>query len=555
MHLKNHLRVSTRLLPFATCVLLGACSQNSFAQVDVLTYHYDNQRTGHNLSERTLTPANVNSANFGKLFTVPVDGKVDAEPLYVSNLRIGNQGNHNVVFTATEHDSVYAFNADTGAVYWKVSLLKTGETPSDPLACTQVIPEIGVTATPVISRRVGPNGTIYVVAMSKDAGGNYYQRIHALDLATGVEELNGPVDIQATYPGNGDSSNGTVDVFNPKQHEDRAALLLSNGVIYTSWTSHCDHKPYTGWTIGYNQWTLRQTSVFDFDANGSEGSIWGSGGGPVSDLFGNLYYQVANGTFDTTLNAQGFPSQGNYGNAFVKVTPQLWRQPNASLRPTDYWTMYNTVAESAQDVDLGSGGPMLFDVTDEFGRVHHLGTGAGKDKSIYVFDRGNMGKFNPANNSNIYQELPNVLNGKEYGSPAIFNNTVYYGSVDDELRAYRITGGKLAPLPYSTTQRVFPFPGTTPSVSADGTNNGIVWAFDNGTSGEDGMTPNAPAVLHAYDARDIGVELYNSNQAANGRDQFGIGNKFIVPTIVNGHVYVGTTDSVAVFGLLNSTAR
>ncbi len=540
------------LLPLAPVLLLTASSQVCFGQVDVLTYHYDNQRTGHNLSERILTSANVNSSTFGKLFTVPVDGKVDAEPLYVSGLPIPGQGTRNVTFAATEHDSVYAFDGDTGKVYWQVSLLKSGETPSDSVGCTQVIPEIGITSTPVISRRVGPHGTIYLVAMSKDSSGGYHQRIHALDLSTGAEELNGPVEIQASYPGTGDDSNGTLDVFDPKQHEDRAALLLSNGVVYTSWTSHCDKKPYTGWTIGYNQWTLKQSSVFDFVPNGSEGSIWASGGGTASDSMGNLYFSVANGTFDTTLNAQGFPNKADYGNAFLKLTPQLWRQPNLSLKPTDYWTMYDTVAESDKDVDLGSGGLLLFDTTDASGKIRHLGTGAGKDMNIYVFDRDNMGKFNPGGNGNVYEELFSALTGKQYASPAIFNNTIYYGSVGDVLRAYQISDGRLATSPSSVSQNSFPFPGTTPTVSASGTTSGIVWAFDNGSSGAGGMTPTVPAILHAYDASNLGTELYNSNQAPGSRDQFGLGNKFIVPTVVNGHVYVGTTNSVAVFGLLSS---
>lgn len=532
-------------------VLLAMPFHRCLAQVDVLTYHDDNQRTGQYLSERILTPANVNAAKFGKLFTVPVDGKVDAEPLYVSGLQIQGHGKQNVVFAATEHDSVYAFDASSGKVYWHVSLLKPSETPSDRRNCSQVVPEIGVTATPVIDRHAGTHGIIYVVAMSKDSNGHYHQRLHALDLSTGAEELHGPVEIQATYPGAGAEGNGHENVFDPAQHEDRAALLLSKGVVYTSWSSHCDINPYTGWTIGYNESNLKQASVFNFAPNGSEAAIWASGGGTAADDQGNLYFSVANGTFDTKLNAQGFPSKADYGNAFVKLTPEPGRSPDQSLKVTGYWTMYNTVEESDRDGDLGSGGLLLFNARDASGRTLHLGTGAGKDKNVYVFNRDHMGKFNPKDNSNIYQELPGALHGREFASPAVFGNTIYYGAVGEKLRAFRISNGKLEASPSSVTQDAFPYPGTTPVISANGNKNGIVWAYDNGSSGHEG-DDHAPAVLHAYDAGNLGKELYNSDQAANGRDHFGPGNKFIVPTVANGHVYVGTPDSVAVFGLLSN---
>ncbi len=532
--------------PSVLLILLGISSQPCSAQEDVLTYHNDHQRTGKNLSEDILTPANVKASTFGKLFTVPVDGKVDAQPLYVSNLPIPNHGDHAVVFAATEHDSVYAFDAQTGDIYWHVSLLKTGETPSDRRNCGQVIPEIGITATPVINLHVGAHGTIYLVAMSKDSSGNYHQRLHALNLSTGDEELHGPVEIQATYPGTGDEH-----VFAPGQHEDRAALLLSNGIVYTSWSSHCDIRPYTGWTIGYDQSTLKQSSVFDFAPNGSEAAIWASGGGTASDDQENLYFSVGNGTFDTTLNAQGFPDKADYGNAFVKLTPEQGHRPDQSLHLADYWTMHNTLEESDKDMDLGSGGLLVFDARDSAGHVLHLGTGAGKDRNVYVFDRDHMGKFNPTNNSGIYQELPNALGGKEYASPALFANNIYYGAVDDKLRAFKVHNGKLLPSPSSVTRNTFPYPGTTPAISADGQHNAIAWAYDNGSSGHGGSHSHAPAVLYAYDANNLASELYSSNQAANGRDHFGIGNKFIVPTVVNGHVYVGTTDSVVAFGLLS----
>ena len=335
----------------------GLCSLaplNTFAQTNVLTFHNDNSRTGQNLAETILSPSNVKSSSFGKLFTVPVDGKVDAQPLYVSSVLIPGTGLRNVAYAETEHDSAYAFDADTGAIYWHVSLLGTGETPSDNRGCSQVTPEIGITATPVIDLTAGPHGTIYLVAMSKDSGANYHQRLHALDIATGAEEFGGPVDVTPTYPGSGDNSTGGHVVFDPKQYKSRPGLLLLNGTIYTGWGSHCDIRPYTGWLVGYNQLTLQQNYVFNFAPNGSEAALWGSGGGIAADSSGNIFVQVANGTFDTTLDAQGFPNRGDYGNAFVKLAVS-----GGQLVAQDYWTMNNTVSESSADEDLGSGGLIL----------------------------------------------------------------------------------------------------------------------------------------------------------------------------------------------------
>jgi hypothetical protein len=519
--------------------LIALCPPSSRAQTSVLTFHNDNSRLGQNVSETRLRPDNVNPSMFGKLFTLPVDGKVDAQPLYVAGLSFPGSGTHNVVLVATEHDSVYAFDADTSALLWQVSLLKPGETTSDVRNCGQVVPEIGITSTGVIDRAAGPHGTIYLVAMSKDGSGAYHQRFHALDLTTGAEQFNGPVEIQASYPGTGDNtSNGEV-IFDPKQYKERAALLLVNGIVYTSWTSHCDIRPYTGWTLGYDQLTLAQVRAFNFAPNGIAASVWSSGSGPAADSEGNLFFQLANGTFDTTLDSRGFPSRGDFGNAFVKLG-----QAQNSLQPLDYWTMFNTKTESDHDVDLGSGGFILFpDVTDASGQVRHLGTGAGKDANIYVFDRDNMGKFNSSGNSNLYQQLSAVLASGAFSSPAWFNGTVYYGAVGDSIKAFSLTQGRLSSAPTSMTANIFGYPGVTPSISANVASDAILWAVEN----------SSPAVLHAYDATNLANELYNSNQAPSGRDQFGPGNKFITPTIADGKVFVGTTNSVAVFGLLNGS--
>ena len=523
-------------------------------EVNVLTFHNDNLRTGQNLNESRLTPQSVNASTFGRLFSVPLDGKVDAQPLYVSNLTVKGQrpAVRDVVFAATEHDSVYAFDANNGTIFWKKSMLSAGERPSDPLGCTQVIPEIGITATPVIDRNIGPNGIIYVVAMSKDGSGKYHQRLHALDLVTGSEELNGPVEIHAAYPGTGQElTSGSNVVFDPRQHEERAALLLSGGVVYTSWTSHCDYQPYTGWVIGYQARTLQQVSVFNFNPNGSEASIWNSGGGPAADDLGNLFFSVANGVFDTKLNSQGFPSRGDYGNSLVKLTPRPGLAVDKVLEPADYWTMFNTNQESSKDEDLGSGGILLLpDLRDASGNLRRLAVAAGKDRNVYVVRRHQMGKFDAAKNSSIYQELPGALAGKQYAQMAWFNGRVYFGAVDDVIKSFAVTNARLSSTPVSKSADSFPFPGTNPVISANGKSNAILWAFDNGASADNGAMPNVPAILHAYDPANLGIEYYNSNQAGGGRDHFGPGNKFISPTVANGRVYIGTTKSVAVFGLL-----
>jgi len=504
------------------------------ATTDVLTYHNDIARTGQNLTETTLTTSNVTSAKFGKLGFYSVDGMVDAEPLYASSVSVPSNGTHNLLIVPTENDSVYAFDADSGTKIWQITTLKTGETASDNRGCGQVTPEIGVTSTPVIDRTQGPNGAIYVVAMSKDGSGNYHQRLHALDLARGTELFSGPVDIQATYPGTGDNSNGTSVIFDPKQYKERAALLLLNGVIYTGWASHCDDRPYTGWIMGYSETTLAQTSVLNITPNGNEGAIWMAGAGLAADSSGNIYFLDANGDFDTTLNALGFPSDGDYGNAFMKLSTT-----GNQLAVADYFEMDNELSENSSDTDLGSGGTIVLpDLSDGAGHTVHLAVGAGKDSNLYVVNRDSMGKFS-SNNSSIYQELAGALPGGVWAMPAYFNNTVYYGSVGSPIQAFTITKAKLSTSATAQTSNSFGYPGTTPSVSANGSSNGIVWAVEN----------TSPAVLHAFDASTLN-ELYNSNQASNGRDQFGAGNKFITPMIENGKVFVGTTNGVAMFGLL-----
>ena len=526
---------------------VAALEDRRLLSVDVLTYHNDNARSGLNPNETTLTPANVNAATFGKVGFDSVDGKVDAQPLLKTGVAIPGQGTHDVLYVATENDSLYAFDAGTGVQLWKVSMLGPGEVPSDPVSGTQVTPTIGITDTPVID----PNtGTMYLVAMSKLVSGSnttYIQRIHAINIASGADVVAPKsIDQSITFPGAGPGGNGTVVIFNPKQYEERDALLLSGGVVYTGWASHSDVAPYTGWVIGFNASNLGVASILNVDPNGSPtssflgdgsgSSFWNSAGGPAADAAGNIYNLSANGPFDQTLNAAGFPANGDFGDAFLKFTPT-----SGGLTVSDYFTPYNQQSEANGDTDIGSSGVTLVNVVDGSGTPRQLMVGSGKDGNIYVVDTANMGKFSPTSN-NIYQELPGAVGGGEFASPAAFNGQVYFGGVGATLRAFSFVNGKLTTTPTSQSANKFSYPGTTPSLSSNGTTNGIAWAISN-TSGS--------AVLYAYDASNLANMLYNSTQAANGRDNPGADNKFITPMIANGRVYVPTTNGVAVYGLLS----
>ncbi len=508
---------------------LSALANNPPGTARVLTYHNDVARTGQNLAEGILTLGNVNARKFGKVGFLNTDGLVDAEPLYVSNLTIDGRS-HNVVFVATEHDSVYAFDADTLAQLWQVSVISPNETPSDDRNCAQVSPEIGITSTPVIALN-GDGGILYIVAMSKDTGGNYFQRLHALDLTSGADLPGSPVTIQATFP----NLKGQA-TFDAKQYKERAALLLLNGIVYASWASHCDEGEYTGWIIGYDAATLQQASVLNLTPNGDDGAIWMSGAGPAADSEGNIYLLDGNGTFDETLDSSGFPIHGDFGNAFLKL-----RTTGGKLTVADYFNTHDTAAQSGKDLDLGSGGALVLpDSEDSSRKIWQLAVGAGKDKRIYVVNRNEMGKFHHKKNSSIYQEIDHAFTVQFFGTPAYYNNTIYFGAVNDCLKAYSIKDARLVPEPTSKTSAHFAYPGAIPSISANGSSEGILWAVE--ARGSDA------GILHAYDASNLQNELYNSAQAG-GRDAFA-DNKFITPMIANGRVFVGTLTGVMVFGLL-----
>jgi hypothetical protein len=500
--------------------------------VSILTHHYDNARTGANLSETSLTPANVNSSQFGKLFSFPVDGQMYAEPLYVANVAIPGKGTHNVIYAATEHDSVYAFDADgkVTAPFWRRSFIDpaSGVTPvsSDDFGqpYEDIAPEIGITGTPVID---SSSGTLYVVVKTKE-NGNFFQRLHALDIATGAEKSGSPVVIQASIPGAGvkNDSNGNV-VLDPLVNLQRAALLLLKGTVYIAFGSHGDFDPFNGWILGYDAQTLKQVIAYSPDADGSGGSVWQSGGGPAADSGGNIYVLVANGDFDA-------PGGGrDYGDSGLKLQPS-----GSSFTVLDYFTPFDQQTLDDLDLDLGSGGVVL--LPDQPSSPNHLLLANNKEGKLYLINRDNMGKFHDGDDSQILQTLR--FAGGIFSTPAAWQDKVYVSAVGDSLKCYRLTSGTLTLA--SDTGQLLGYPGSTPVISANGSSNAIVWTVQ-----VDHQLTDA-GVLHAYDANDLSRELYNSMQAGD-RDAAGASVKFIVPTVANGKVYVGGGDQLTVYGLLS----
>jgi uncharacterized protein (TIGR03437 family) len=502
----------------AVSLLLGVSS--SEAQVNVFTYHNDLARTGQNLNESILTPATVSSGNFGQLFSIPVDGQVYAQPLYMWGVNVVGKGVHNVVFVLTEHDSVYAFDADSNsganaAPLWHSSFLNPSagvtSVPADNLGCKVITPEVGITGTPVIDPATG---TLYVVAMTlEDFGQTYVHRLHALDVTTGLEKPGSPVEIEASAPGTGDG-NSTV-TFRPWLYKERAGLLLVNGVVYTFWSSHCDAGSYHGWVIGYDAGTLKRTSVYTSSPNWEAGSIWQSGAAPPADANGNIYIVTGNGTFDADRGG------ADLGDSVVKLST------THGLSVADYFTPFNAAWLDVKDIDLGSSGALLLpDLAGSPQHPHLLITG-GKEGRVYLLDRDAMGHFASGGDQQIVQSLPAAV-GPLFGVPAYFNNTVFFGPKNDALKAFSILNGQLSETPSSQSSGLIPYLGSVPSVSANGWKSGIVWTI-------------CPDGLHAYAAANLAHQLYTGD--------VGSYIKFSVPTIANGKVYVGTSNSVAVFGL------
>jgi uncharacterized protein (TIGR03437 family) len=498
--------------PILLCALWWNC------RLSVLTYHNDLARTGQNLNETLLTPASVSSGQFGRLFSYAVDGQVYTQPLYLPGVIIPGKGIHNLVFVATEHDSVYAFDADNyvAAPLWHVSFINpaTGVTTASAadLGCGSITPEIGITGTPVIDPATG---TLYVVAMTEEASSDgYVQRLHALDVATGVEKPGSPVEIQATVPGKGDGNN-TVH-FKPWLSKERAGLLLLNGVVYTAWSSQCDSGNYHGWIIGYDASTLQQAAVYTATPDWDAGSIWQGGAAPAADANANIYVVSANGTFDADRGG------ADLGESIIKLST------SKSLSVADYFTPYNADALSEKDKDLGSSGALLLPDGAGSAAHPHLLVSGSKAGTVYLLDRDNLGHSRPERDDQIVQSLVGAV-GPLFGIPVYFNNTVYFSAAHDQVKAFSLQNGLLSAAPVSASNSTYAVLGSVPSISANGAANGILWTID------------PAAQLHAYDAADLSHQLYHAS--------VGSFVKFSTPTIANGKVYVGTADSLVVFGL------
>jgi hypothetical protein len=523
-------------------------SQTDSAQVyvttlpgGVLTQRYDNSRIGLNAQETVLSPTNVNQNQFGKLCALRVDGQVYAEPLYMQNVSI-NGIMHNVVFVATEHDSVYAFDADGQSTtpLWHTSFLNpaTGVTtvPWQDVGVNDIAPEIGITSTPIID---ATGGTIYLTAKTKELQNDsctlhcahkYVHRLHALDITTGAEKLGGPVEISASVPGTGyDRVNGTV-TFGALRQLQRPALLLDNGTVYIGFGSQGDIDYYHGWLMAYDATSLQQIAVFNVTPDGGRGALWQGGGGFSVDPQGNLYIVTANGTFDANT-----PNGVDYGDSVVKL--QL--NSSGQFQVLDYFTPDNEAILEADDLDLGSDPTLI--LPDQPGPYPYLLATAGKDGRLWILNRDNLGKLQPQDGGAV--QVIQDFNGMLYAGGAYWNNSLYFQAVNDVLRGFPLQNG-LAQTPALSTS-VIGYPGAPLAVSANGTSNGIVWMVQ-----ADAFGTGGPAVLHAFDPSNVATEFYNSAQALNFRDQAGPAVKFVVPTVANGKVYVGTGNEVDVYGLL-----
>jgi hypothetical protein len=516
------------------CIVLGAAIAMTSSAAQVITSQYDNFRTGTVLTERILTPQNVTARQFGKLGKFKVDGAVYAQPLFLPSVEISGKGKRDVLFVATEHDSVYAFDAlrPDDPPLWHVSFLDTKRdlepVPARDLQCSFIQPEVGITSTPVID----PNtGTLYVLARTMQdpmfGTKTYFQYLHALAITTGVEKFGGPKLISASVPGKGaGSANGQL-AFDPLRQNPRAALLLTNSTLYLTWASSCDVDPYHGWVMAYDPRTLQQIAVLNTTPDGDQGGIWASDTGLGADNQGDIYVPTGNGTFDASSGGR------DYGDSVLKLGLE-----RSSIVIRDYFTPYDQARLNDADADLGSSGPTL--LPDQPGAHPHLLLQPTKGSMIYVIDRDRMGRFQP-NGDAVVQRIR--MAGLGLGAMACWNGHVFFACSDDFLRDYAVKNGQLTLNLYSRTR--FEDPGATPSVSANGNKDAIVWAITTKTWNGVGR----PAILYAFDANKIDQPIYSSEQNIQ-RDSAAMATRFVIPIVVNGRVYFGARGEVEVYGLL-----
>jgi hypothetical protein len=504
----------------------------------VFTYHNNLSRDGTNLQEHALTTSNVATSTFGKLFSCTMDGAVYAQPLWVANLTVAG-AKHNVIFAVSMRDTAYLFDADTSPckTYWSKTLIPSGETfgSFNDVLTADIYGDIGILGTPVID---SSTHAVYLVTKTKTSpGGAYHQRLHVLNLADGSERTNSPVDLTSaiTVAGSGDtgdsscpSANGRVP-FCPLRLNQRPGLALVNGVVYLSWASHGDNQPYHGWVIGYSASTLAQQGIFNTSPNGREGGIWMSGGAPAADSANNLYLITGNGDYDGITE---------FGDSVLKLGT------GSNITLADWFTPSDQATLDASDLDFGSGGAVvLIDLPSAPANHQRLLVGGGKGEGfageLYVLNRDNLGK-NLSNDGGVIQEFSTT--GGIFSTPAFWNNTLYISPVSRSLRAYALdpTAGTFNSTPTSQSSASFGFPGATPSISSNGTTNGIVWVINSNSCGSnsDNCSAGGPAVLHAYDATNLAHELWNSSQGSG--NAAGVAVKFTVPTVANGKIYVPT---------------
>jgi Legume lectin domain/Chitobiase/beta-hexosaminidase C-terminal domain/Fn3 associated len=559
VHLSSIFRPLALLLLFAS----SAPAQN------VTTQHNDVARTGAYNIETVLTPANVNANNFGKVFYYVVDGYVYAQPLYVANVTMGagtpQAGTkHNVMFVATEHDSLYAFDADSnlganGKPLWQITLLDAAHgaaagatsVPSSDFNYTDLVPEIGITSTPVIDPSTN---TLYVVGKTKESGA-YIYRLHALDITTGAEKFGGPVALSGSVPGNGSSSSNGLLQFNPKFQLQRPGLLLLNGIVYIGFAAQFGTTPsWHGWIFGYGYNaatnTLQRTGLWCATPNGNGASIWNSGGGLAADVpdtthpFGRLFIPTGNGSFNATIP---YDNTMNYSISILRLdlANGVPTMNSNGVQVGDLFTPFDEAKLNASDSDQTSGGAVV--LPDGVSGIKRPMVQVGKSGRIYIIDRDNLGGFNPNRTSDPQQQ--GGVAGQLFGLPAYWNGHLYFWVGGDRLKSFSFANGALSTGPTSSSAEIARFPGATPSVSANGANNGIVWSVQT-----DAFDTPGPAILYAHNALNVGSTLYSSAQNAP-RDSAGNAVKFATPTIANGKVYVGTQYEVSVYGLLNGATQ
>lgn len=517
---------------------LFAANCMSAQTLRITTSQYDNMRTGANLSETILTPGNVNARQFGKIRSIPVDGDVYAQPLYLSHVNVPGKGVLNLLFVATEHDSVYAFDADSNSPdpVWHAKLLSsTGSSPvpASDVQCPFISPEVGITATPVID--IG-TGTLFVLTRTRTRANfisfaKYSQQLHALAITTGREKFGGPVEIRASFRGTGEGSSGGQVDFNALRENPRAALLLTKGVVYLSWASSCDVGPYHGWVMAYNARTLKQLAAFNTSPDGGESGIWQSDTGPAADNDGNVYVSTGNGLFDAER-----PGGRDYGDTLLKL-----RLEGNRLLVKDFFTPANQQELNSTDGDLGSGGPVLLPGKSGT-EVAGLAFG-GKQGVLYDINPDRMGG-SQRRSSTPGMESFRLSNGI-YSASAYWNGNLYTYASEDSLKQFAVTDGKVASIYSSRSSERSSFSGGTPTLSANGDRNGIVWIIETRAWNEGG----ARAILRAYDALNLSKCLYSSDENES-RDQAATAVRFTIPTVADGRVYAGGVKSISVYGLL-----